>query len=128
VAYIVQLRIRYHSPLTCGSVGPAPAATTPICGGTTRYRAGPLGAVTAARLALDSVSVMAAGERDAGSPGALLAVTASWIAAVRAQESRRPDHLLDDPWAAQLAGADVEEWLPCPGRQPGAGSHCRSLT
>jgi hypothetical protein len=76
---------------------------------------------------LDRVSVMAAGERDAGSPGALLAVTASWIAAVRAQESRRPDHLLDDPWAAQLADAEVEEWLPCPGRQPGAGNHCGPL-
>lgn len=54
---------------------------------------------------------MAAGERDAGWPGVLLAVTASWIAAVLAQESRRPDRLLDDPWAAQLAGADGEEWL-----------------
>jgi methyltransferase (TIGR00027 family) len=54
---------------------------------------------------------MAAGEPGAGLPAVPLAVTARWIAAVRAQESRRPDRLFDDPWAARLAGADGEQWL-----------------
>jgi methyltransferase (TIGR00027 family) len=43
--------------------------------------------------------------------GLPLAATARWTAAVRAQESRRPDRLLDDPWAAALAGPEGEEWL-----------------
>ena len=47
----------------------------------------------------------------AESSGIPLAVTACWIAAVRAQESRRPDRLLADRWAAELAGAEGEEWL-----------------
>jgi methyltransferase (TIGR00027 family) len=54
---------------------------------------------------------MAAGEPGAGLPGVQLAVTARWIAAVRAQESRRPDRLFDDPWAALLAGAEGQQWL-----------------
>jgi methyltransferase (TIGR00027 family) len=54
---------------------------------------------------------MAAGEPGGGLSGVPLAATARWIAAVRAQESRRPDRLLDDPWAARLAGAEGEEWL-----------------
>ena len=46
-----------------------------------------------------------------GSPGVPLAATAEWIAAVRASETRRPDRLLDDPWAAALAGPHGEDWL-----------------
>ena len=45
-----------------------------------------------------------------GSPGVPLAATAEWIAAVRAGETRRPDRLLDDPWAAALAGPHGEDW------------------
>lgn len=41
----------------------------------------------------------------------LLALTASWTAAVRAQESEREDRLFDDPWASALAGADGLAWL-----------------
>ena len=33
-----------------------------------------------------------------------MAGTAQWMAAARAVESRRPDRLFDDPWAALLAG------------------------
>ena len=54
---------------------------------------------------------MAAEEPGAGLSAVPLAVTARWIAAVRAQESRRPDRLFDDPWAARLAGAEGEQWL-----------------
>ncbi|HTT00278.1 MAG TPA: SAM-dependent methyltransferase [Streptosporangiaceae bacterium] len=59
---------------------------------------------------------MAGGEPDAGLPDSglsavPLAQTARWIAAVRARESRRPDRLFDDPWAAGLAGTAGEEWL-----------------
>jgi methyltransferase (TIGR00027 family) len=61
---------------------------------------------------------MALGKPDAGLPGVPLAVTACWIAAVRAQESLRPDRLLDDPWAARLAGAEGEEWLQARGGSP----------
>ena len=35
-----------------------------------------------------------------------VAMTARWVAAMRAQESARPDRLFNDPWAAQLAGED----------------------
>lgn len=65
------------------------------------------------------MSAMAAGEPGAGPSGVALAVTARWIAAVRAQESRRPDRLLDDPWAAGLAGAEGEEWLHGRAGSPG---------
>ena len=34
----------------------------------------------------------------------LLAMTARWTAAVRAQESAWADRLFDDPWATALAG------------------------
>jgi methyltransferase (TIGR00027 family) len=54
---------------------------------------------------------MAAVNPGAGLSGVPLAVTAYWTAAVRAHESRRPDRLLDDPWAAGLAGAEGEAWL-----------------
>jgi methyltransferase (TIGR00027 family) len=47
----------------------------------------------------------------ATSAGELLASTARWTAAVRAQESERPDRLLDDPWAAELAGTEGFAWL-----------------
>ena len=46
-----------------------------------------------------------------GSPGVPLAATAEWIAAARASETRRPDRLLDDPWAAALAAPHGEDWL-----------------
>ena len=39
-----------------------------------------------------------------------LGLTARWTAGVRAQESRRPDRLFDDRWAAVLAGLDGKEW------------------
>jgi methyltransferase (TIGR00027 family) len=41
----------------------------------------------------------------------LLASTARWTAAVRARESARQDRLLNDPWAASLAGKEGEEWI-----------------
>lgn len=40
-----------------------------------------------------------------------LVSTATWIAAVRAQETARADRLLDDPWAAELAGPQGAAWL-----------------
>lgn len=36
--------------------------------------------------------------------------TACWIAAVRARESERADRLLNDPWAATLAGEEGPVW------------------
>ena len=54
---------------------------------------------------------MSQGDPDPGLPGVPLAATARWIAAVRADETRRPDRLLDDPWAAALAGPEGENWL-----------------
>lgn len=41
---------------------------------------------------------------DLTGPASAVAGTAYWIAAVRARESRRPDRLFDDPYAATLAG------------------------
>ncbi len=41
----------------------------------------------------------------------LLALTARWTASVRAMESKRPDGLLKDPWAASLAGPEGEAWI-----------------
>jgi methyltransferase (TIGR00027 family) len=40
-----------------------------------------------------------------------VAATARWTAAARALERQRPDALLDDPWAAVLAGAEGMAWL-----------------
>jgi methyltransferase (TIGR00027 family) len=40
-----------------------------------------------------------------------LEATARWTAAVRAAETARPDRLLEDPWAADLAGAEGAAWL-----------------
>jgi methyltransferase (TIGR00027 family) len=40
-----------------------------------------------------------------------LASTAHWTAAVRAREHTRPDRLIDDPWAAALAGQEGAEWI-----------------
>jgi len=40
-----------------------------------------------------------------------LALTARWTAAVRAAESRRPDALLTDAWADELAGEQGRSWL-----------------
>lgn len=40
-----------------------------------------------------------------------LALTACWIAAIRAHESERVDRLFNDPWAALLAGQAGQEWL-----------------
>jgi methyltransferase (TIGR00027 family) len=40
-----------------------------------------------------------------------LASTACWTASVRALESARPDRLIDDPWAAALAGEEGQRWL-----------------
>ena len=37
--------------------------------------------------------------------------TARWTAAARALERERPNALLDDPWAARLAGDDGMAWL-----------------
>ena len=37
--------------------------------------------------------------------------TARWTAAARALERERPDALVDDPWAAQLAGEPGMAWL-----------------
>jgi methyltransferase (TIGR00027 family) len=36
--------------------------------------------------------------------------TACWIAAVRARESERADHLFSDPWATRLAGEEGPTW------------------
>jgi len=41
----------------------------------------------------------------------MLASTAFWTAGVRARETRREDCLINDPWAAALAGKQGEEWL-----------------
>ena len=41
----------------------------------------------------------------------LLATTACWTAAIRAQESEREDRLFDDPWAAALAGREGAAWM-----------------
>lgn len=41
----------------------------------------------------------------------LLASTARWTAAVRAQENAREDRLFDDPWAAALAGPEGAAWI-----------------
>jgi methyltransferase (TIGR00027 family) len=40
-----------------------------------------------------------------------LQATARWTAAVRAGERRRPDALVDDPWAEALAGEEGMAWL-----------------
>ena len=40
-----------------------------------------------------------------------LASTSRWAAAVRAQESQRPDALFVDPWAAALAGQEGAYWI-----------------
>jgi methyltransferase (TIGR00027 family) len=40
-----------------------------------------------------------------------LQATARWTAAVRAGERGRPDRLVDDPWAAELAGPAGMAWL-----------------
>lgn len=48
----------------------------------------------------------------------LLASTARWTAAVRAQESAREDRLFDDPWAVALAGPEGAAWIEQ--RQPGS--------
>jgi methyltransferase (TIGR00027 family) len=40
-----------------------------------------------------------------------LASTAHWTAAVRGREHTRPDRLIDDPWAAALAGQEGAEWI-----------------
>jgi methyltransferase (TIGR00027 family) len=40
-----------------------------------------------------------------------LEATARWTAAVRALETERPDRLVDDPWAAALAGTQGQAWL-----------------
>jgi methyltransferase (TIGR00027 family) len=47
-----------------------------------------------------------------------IGATARWTAAARALERERPDALLDDPWAARLAGEDGMAWLAR--QQPGA--------
>jgi methyltransferase (TIGR00027 family) len=39
-----------------------------------------------------------------------LSATAYWVAAVRAIETRRPDALFRDPWAAALAGEEATRW------------------
>ena len=41
----------------------------------------------------------------------LLGSTAHWTAAVRALESKREDRLLNDPWAAALAGEQGALWI-----------------
>ena len=55
---------------------------------------------------------------DGGTPGSLEA-TARWTAAVRARESERDDRLVDDPWAAALAGPEGIAWLAA--RNPDSG-------
>jgi methyltransferase (TIGR00027 family) len=47
-----------------------------------------------------------------------VAATARWTAAARALERDRPDALLDDPWAVELAGEEGMAWLR--GQAPGA--------
>ena len=42
---------------------------------------------------------------------ALLGATAHWTASARALETARDDRLLDDPWAAALAGAEGAAWM-----------------
>ena len=54
---------------------------------------------------------MSEGQPYPGAPAARLAATARWIAAARAAETGRPDRLLEDPWAAALAGPEGEDWL-----------------
>jgi hypothetical protein len=54
---------------------------------------------------------MSQGQPHPGASAAPLAATARWIAAARAGETRRPDRLLEDPWAAALAGPEGEDWL-----------------
>lgn len=44
-------------------------------------------------------------------PTSPLQATARWTAAVRAGERERPDRLVDDPWAADLAGPVGMAWL-----------------
>jgi methyltransferase (TIGR00027 family) len=39
-----------------------------------------------------------------------IGATAHWVAAARAIETRRPDALFEDPWAAALAGEDGARW------------------
>lgn len=41
----------------------------------------------------------------------MLSSTAYWTAAVRAMESKRTDHLFNDPWAAALAGSVGSSWM-----------------
>ena len=41
----------------------------------------------------------------------MLASTAYWTAAIRARETTRNDHLFNDPWAADLAGAKGATWI-----------------
>ena len=41
----------------------------------------------------------------------LLESTARWTAGVRARESLREDRLINDPWAAALAGKEGTEWV-----------------
>ncbi|ABB23743.1 Protein of unknown function Mtu_121 [Pelodictyon luteolum DSM 273] len=67
---------------------------------------------------LERVGVISAGKQSAIEPHALarshvecLAGTANWVAAARAQESRRPDRLFDDPLAGQLAGEGGFGWI-----------------
>jgi len=40
-----------------------------------------------------------------------LGATARWTASVRAMENARADRLLNDPWAAALAGEEGEAWI-----------------
>jgi methyltransferase (TIGR00027 family) len=47
----------------------------------------------------------------AGTSTTPVGATARWTAAVRAGERERPDALIDDPWAALLAGAEGMAWL-----------------
>jgi methyltransferase (TIGR00027 family) len=54
---------------------------------------------------------MSEGQPNPGAPAAPLAATDRWIAAARAAETGRPDRLLEDPWAAALAGPEGEDWL-----------------
>jgi methyltransferase (TIGR00027 family) len=47
-----------------------------------------------------------------------VAGTARWAAAMRAEESARPDRLFDDPLAELLAGEDGRSWLEQDGSTP----------